>query len=982
MDGADCNAADTLALRQEVDVLDRACGRLDEEVRRLRAEVQFLRGSRAYRFGKIGSLLVRPVTRAVVAFRRWRLGLLPKNLPVDRHEEDLCVELTEPLPKQMPLGQGQVIFIHGWCSHAGSKIVSVQLLREGRPEPIPLRRMGSSNHRPHGGPPYLSPDDYSFFAQLTFTVADAGTTARMSLQARLSTGAVCTRSLGEMELLAGNGAVGQERPIPAKRVSICMTAFDPPLNLFAKQIDSIRGQTNTEWICLISDDGSPTEKLAAMEKIVAGDPRFRLWRNTERLGFYRNFEACLSRVPAEAEFIALSDHDDIWHPDKLATLMGALDDPAATLAYSDMRIVDAEERVLAPTFWGQRRNNWTNLGSLLLANTVTGAACLFRRSLLDVVMPFPQKIGGSYHDHWIACAALSAGQLRFVDRPLHDYVQHGANVIGHAGCQPIAERVSWKKRFRHWMGWASPAAVRRRVTQWMSHRRAVYYNEVLRLRLIAEVLLVRCVDKITATKKKSLRRVAACDRSAVNQIWLALRRLRGRQDETLGVGRVLATSAFWGQSLHRRTRLRLWTSRLAGRPAPDADEPNMYGIERTIFLHDKTAPLRLQIDPAATRRVNLIVPSLDFRFVFGGYITKLALADALSRAGNRVRLVMLEECELQPDLWKQECRSYPGLETLLDRVELAACYDRRLPLTVHPDDAFLATTWWSAHVAHKASRRLGRGHFVYLIQEYEAFTWPMGTFAAQADESYTFPHSAVFSTELLRDFFRERRLGVYATAGSGEQIAFRNTITAVEPPKAEEMASRRLKRLLVYARPDAHAARNMYELAMLALSRAVQAGVFGPEWEFYGIGAGESGGLARLPQGRVAHLLPRHDQQRYGEVLRGFDVGLALMYTPHPSLVPIEMASAGLVTVTNTYANKTAAALEAISTNLVAVPPTLDGIFDGLRTAIGRVYDYPARVHGSRVDWPTSWPKTFDGAAVAAVQDMLWRRRPAAARAA
>ena len=44
------------------------------------------------------------------------------------------------------------------------------------------------------------------------------------------------------------------------------------------------------------------------------------------------------------------------------------------------------------------------------------------------------------------------------------------------------------------------------------------------------------------------------------------------------------------------------------------------------------------------------------------------------------------------------------------------------------------------------------------------------------------------------------------------------------------------------------------------------------------------------------------------------------MYTPHPSLVPIEMASAGMLTVTNTFENKTSEALRAISGNLLAGP--------------------------------------------------------------
>ena len=54
------------------------------------------------------------------------------------------------------------------------------------------------------------------------------------------------------------------------------------------------------------------------------------------------------------------------------------------------------------------------------------------------------------------------------------------------------------------------------------------------------------------------------------------------------------------------------------------------------------------------------------------------------------------------------------------------------------------------------------------------------------------------------------------------------------------------------------------------------------------------------------------------------------MYTPHPSLVPIEMASAGMVTVTNTFANKTAAALAAISTNLLAAEPAVEAIAGAL----------------------------------------------------
>src|SRR5262249_18801938 len=90
----------------------------------------------------------------------------------------------------------------------------------------------------------------------------------------------------------------------------------------------------------------------------------------------------------------------------------------ALLAYSDARIIDADDKVVADTYWSKRRNNHTNLASLLIANTITGAASLFRRELLDYALPFPEVLGTQYHDHWLGAVALSLGEVAYVDRPL------------------------------------------------------------------------------------------------------------------------------------------------------------------------------------------------------------------------------------------------------------------------------------------------------------------------------------------------------------------------------------------------------------------------------------------------------------------------------------------------------------------------------------------------------------------------------------
>ena len=94
-------------------------------------------------------------------------------------------------------------------------------------------------------------------------------------------------------------------------------------------------------------------------------------------------------APADARLVALCDQDDRWHPEKLATLRArdrrAPSSPTATSGSS----TDGGE-VLAETFWEGRRNNHTNLASLLVANTVTGAATLMRREVVERALPFPR----------------------------------------------------------------------------------------------------------------------------------------------------------------------------------------------------------------------------------------------------------------------------------------------------------------------------------------------------------------------------------------------------------------------------------------------------------------------------------------------------------------------------------------------------------------------------------------------------------------
>jgi len=849
------------------------------------------------------------------------------------------------------------VFVHGTCFAPGERIAALDLVVDEAAQPVTAHSMPRldllrAEHEPAA---YAS----GFWGLARVAPRPGATACELRLRARFAGGGTAEAELGRIPL-----ASLPAPPPGAPAVAICMATHNPPPVLFRRQLESIRAQAHTDWLCVVSDDCSDPEAFAALQAEVAGDPRFVVSRSPRRLGFYRNFERALALAPAGARFVAPADQDDVWHPDKLAALVAALN--GAELVYSDARVIGRDGALVSDTYWHRRRNNHADLLSLLVANSVTGAASLFPRRLLDSALPFPPGQFAHFHDHWLGLCALALGDIAFVERPLYDYVQHDGATLGHAAANrmpSLRERAGALRR--------DP---RERVRLWRMH----YFVDAARLLQFAAVLRMRCGDRMDRGKRRALARFEAADRSP-----LALARLgaRGARElvgtpETLGAEWMLFHAFAWRRLLAATARDRpVRHVRLDAVPPPALDPrpgARAIGEPAARALAEKVAPLRLAVVEDAPRRVNLLIPSLDLRHFFGGYIGKLNLARRLADGGHRVRVVTVDPIGALPTDWRARVEGYAGLAGLFDRVEIA--FGREAAgLEVSRADAFVATTWWTAHIAHAALRGLDAKRFVYLIQEHEPYTFPMGSHAALAAGSYALPHRALFSTELLRDHFRRAGLGVYAAgraAGDRDSAAFENAITVIAPPAAATLAARRERRLLFYARPEPHAARNMYELGVLALGRALELGAFAGGWKLHGIGTVDGAGRIDLG-GASLELLPRADQAAYAARLREHDVGLALMYTPHPSLVPIEMASAGMLCVTNTFANKTAAALEAISPNLIGAEPTVEAIAEALCAAAAGAGDAERRARGAHVRWSRDWDASFDDALLARLAGFL-----------
>ena len=886
----------------------------------------------------------------------------------------------ENLPATIRTGLGAALFLKGWCHPTRGRVRFLDLLVgdvrhaiEDHSQPRPDILEARTDDDPGG---------HSFFSGFDVVVPfpPVATETKVDLRLRLVTqdGDVLERMVGSLTVLPGDGATPLDVAWPSsgRRVAICMATHHPPLDLFAAQVASIKAQTHENWICIVSDDHSPDYLLRPMEALL-DDPRFILRKHAEQLNFYGNFERALRLCPADSDVVALSDQDDRWYPEKLETLLRHLEGDTQ-LVSSDVRIVDRDGTTRSDTFWVSRRNNVTSLASLMAANTVMGAASLFRASLLRQILPFPERLGAAYHDHWIALNALVAGSIRYVDTPLHDYVQHGDNVIGHkkdgdapgllAAGQDLARALLRRRSVGH--------TVRDILVRAIDDRQSLVAQKVVLARvLLARHPLLRPDARHVLQRFSRLGRLGTALRERVmsaiekrptlnheghflRAVLISRTRQAAYRTRYRAQSRKIARMRLEHASRHLMAENRRDAALKFTPPAGGRDVPAMnFGNVGWIFHN--VSPLRLRVSRLQPRRVNLLLATINFDVIFGGYIGMFNLALRLRRDGHAVRIVLLDETEVRLSIWRSKIARYPGLGHLFDEVEIAYRYDRSVQLEVSPDDTFVATSGWSAHVAHQATRDLGRERFLFLIQEFEPFFGPMNTNTALLRQAYDFPQFGLFSTAILRDYFAQNRIGLFEEPGGETRSAvFSNAIQRFSPERARMM--RPSRRILFYARPEEHAARNMFEMgiaALVALFADPAIAVAG--WTAHGIGSIDVKDRLELAPGQFLRMVPKTNLQDYSAMLPGFDVGLSLMLTPHPSLVPLEMAAAGLSTVTNTFANKTAERLSEISANLIGVKPTLDGIVEGLRTAIARTGDVDARLGGARMSWPTDWDAAF-----------------------
>lgn len=210
-----------------------------------------------------------------------------------------------------------------------------------------------------------------------------------------------------------------------------------------EQIKSIQGQTVNNWNLLVRDDASDDGTVELIAGLARDDERIQWVKNGQgRLGIVGNFGELMRIAHSEgADYIFLSDQDDVWTPTKIAEQLTYLrkmeecyGENTPILVYSDLEIVDEQLRRIHPSFMsyqGLTHESRDPLRVLLTQNFVTGCATAINRPLLNLAVPLPPNV--IMHDWWLALCGAACGQLAYLPQALLRYRQHGANQLGAEG---------------------------------------------------------------------------------------------------------------------------------------------------------------------------------------------------------------------------------------------------------------------------------------------------------------------------------------------------------------------------------------------------------------------------------------------------------------------------------------------------------------------------------------------------------------------
>jgi len=212
-------------------------------------------------------------------------------------------------------------------------------------------------------------------------------------------------------------------------ISVAITTYNGEKYL-EEQLDSILSQTLKPAEIIVCDDRSTDGTVKILEQY-SRKGLLSYYVNEHRLGFIGNFKKAVS-LCSPANYIALSDQDDIWLPSKLkqaAEYLQKIDDAEhPVMVYSDLILVDQDKNIINYSFrdeLGQAGYHYC-LETLFFGCFVNGCTMLMNPVMRAHFSTIPEN-GTLNHDTWMAMIGYTFGKAGIIPEPQIYYRSHRNN---------------------------------------------------------------------------------------------------------------------------------------------------------------------------------------------------------------------------------------------------------------------------------------------------------------------------------------------------------------------------------------------------------------------------------------------------------------------------------------------------------------------------------------------------------------------------
>lgn len=270
-------------------------------------------------------------------------------------------------------------------------------------------------------------------------------------------------------------------PEAADKVAILLAVYNGSTDL-PQQLDSFARQSHENWVLMASDDGSDDHSVAVLDAFARDQKKHG--RQVDVLngpgsGSTANFLSLISKVPAGVDWVALSDQDDVWLPERLTRGIATLaehPEERPALYCSQTWIVDQKlgNRRLSPVYLKP-----VSFRNALVQNIVPGNTIMLNRAAIELARSAACEAAPvrdlPAHDWWLYQLITGVDGIVIRDpEPTLLYRQHGGNQIGaNDSWSARASRISMvvSGRYRVWNS-ANVAALSLSKDRLTSQRRA------------------------------------------------------------------------------------------------------------------------------------------------------------------------------------------------------------------------------------------------------------------------------------------------------------------------------------------------------------------------------------------------------------------------------------------------------------------------------------------------------------------------------